>query len=434
LGQTSAKVNEVLREAKGGILFIDEAYNLGQGPYGKEACDTIVAAMTSDDFQDVQIVIAGYPREIEEMFRANSGLKSRFTHFFDFPDWTDEDCVEFFCGRARREGFAELGEDARGALRSGFAELLALEGWANGRDVVRVYDEAQSLRAERVYDAPAGGDGGGPKALHTDDVRGALASTIRSRRPVTAGRKTRGPSGDEAATVAQLEHRAPPPPRPAAQLEETALETSAVQESQAPVVAEESAGRIEQDLGGGGGSDEGGGDGNGRGESGFGGECQPEEQQQQRDEGVPDRAWDELQDAKRREQREEEERARVLADLEQLRREEEEARIRHEHELERIRLEVEREEQERARRLAEEEEERRRAEEERRLRILEEERRMLEEEARRREAIRQKLIVIGNCPMGFTWHQVGGGWRCGGGSHFVSDEQLERQFGHEVDG
>ena len=89
LGQTAAKVNEVLSESKGACLFIDEAYNLSSsmGQFGKEACDTLVAGMTSEDFKDVQIIIAGYPHEIDEMFKSNAGLKSRFTHFFEFPDW-----------------------------------------------------------------------------------------------------------------------------------------------------------------------------------------------------------------------------------------------------------------------------------------------------------------------------------------------------------
>jgi len=56
VGQTGDKVNQALREAKGGILFVDEAYNLGQGGFGKEACDTLVAGMTSDEFRDVQII------------------------------------------------------------------------------------------------------------------------------------------------------------------------------------------------------------------------------------------------------------------------------------------------------------------------------------------------------------------------------------------
>lgn len=75
LGQTKTKVTETLREAKGGILFVDEAYTLGFGQYGKEACDTLVAAMTSEEYTDLIIIIAGYEADIDKMLDGNAGLK-----------------------------------------------------------------------------------------------------------------------------------------------------------------------------------------------------------------------------------------------------------------------------------------------------------------------------------------------------------------------
>jgi len=65
---------KALSEAKGGVIFIDEAYNLGEGQLGKEACDIIVAAMTSETFRDVFIVIADYPDEIYMMLNGSAGL------------------------------------------------------------------------------------------------------------------------------------------------------------------------------------------------------------------------------------------------------------------------------------------------------------------------------------------------------------------------
>ena len=148
VGHTKKKVNEALKEAKGGILFIDEAYNLGEGVYGKEACDTIVAAMTSPDFQDVSIVIAGYQDEINEMLNTNSGLKSRFTHFFDFPDWEAEDCVKFFSMLAEKEHFS-LGDGVMDEIDRGCSVLSKLDGWGNGRDVTKLWKESKGQRAHR---------------------------------------------------------------------------------------------------------------------------------------------------------------------------------------------------------------------------------------------------------------------------------------------
>ena len=76
VGQTKTKVTEKLDAAKGGVLFIDEAYELGKGIYGEEAMTTILAAMTDPEYKLV-IIIAGYPNDMEEMLARNVGLKSR---------------------------------------------------------------------------------------------------------------------------------------------------------------------------------------------------------------------------------------------------------------------------------------------------------------------------------------------------------------------
>jgi len=62
VGQTPKVVEQSLDKAKGGLLFIDEAYTLGQGQFGSEACDTLVAAMTDPQYAGLVVVIAGYPK------------------------------------------------------------------------------------------------------------------------------------------------------------------------------------------------------------------------------------------------------------------------------------------------------------------------------------------------------------------------------------
>ncbi|KAG6948977.1 hypothetical protein JG688_00014836 [Phytophthora aleatoria] len=79
VGQTKTKVTEKLVEAKGGLLFIDEAYELGKGMYGEEA-------RTNPSYAGMVIVIAGYAKDMDVMLNRNAGLKSRFTRFIDFPD------------------------------------------------------------------------------------------------------------------------------------------------------------------------------------------------------------------------------------------------------------------------------------------------------------------------------------------------------------
>jgi len=132
--QTNGKVNEALSEAKGGVLFIDEAYNLGVGPFGKEACDTIVQAMTSKQYKDIVILLAGYPDEIDNMLQSNAGLKSRFNHHFEFKDWVGSDCKSFFQMLSKKKKF-DLATGVLEEVKGGCIELMALPGWGNGRDV-----------------------------------------------------------------------------------------------------------------------------------------------------------------------------------------------------------------------------------------------------------------------------------------------------------
>ena len=67
VGQTKAKVDEKIDKAKGGVLFIDEAYELGKGVYGNEACTTLVAAMTDPKYDGLAIILAGYHADMLEM-------------------------------------------------------------------------------------------------------------------------------------------------------------------------------------------------------------------------------------------------------------------------------------------------------------------------------------------------------------------------------
>ena len=152
-----------------------EAYNLGQGQFGKEACDTLVAAITSKEYKDVLICIAGYTNEINAMFKANAGLKSRFTNFFQFPDWEQDDCARFFDMLASHEAF-EIGDGVLEAVRNGCARLLQLKGWGNGRDVKALWKESKSNRSNRVYDGREL-----EKQIKLEDVKPALDGMLQAR-------------------------------------------------------------------------------------------------------------------------------------------------------------------------------------------------------------------------------------------------------------
>ncbi|KAL3919021.1 MAG: hypothetical protein SGILL_003962 [Bacillariaceae sp.] len=415
LGQTSTKVEEAFQEANGGVLFIDEAYNLGVGPFGKEACDSVVAGMTSTKFKDVVVVIAGYPKDIHEMLRSNSGLKSRFTHFFEFPDWKADDCVAFFDMLATKNGF-ELKDGVKDEIAKGCTKLMALDGWGNGRDVTQLWSDTKSTRDARVYSL-AGFPG---KTIEISDVEEAIRNMLSARN---------GPESKPDAWEASMnktpkfafDHGDQCAPKTRAKTEE-ASKTDATEETSDILPSEEQEEDEEQVE-----------------------TSAPSAMDDGRDEGVPDDIWEELQRLKQEEearQREYEEEQRRLEEfkkeqeeLERLLKEQE--RLEAEKAAEIARLKAEAEEEER-RRLEEElrklEEQRRREEE--RLRQLEADRRrredMLrkqEEERRKLQAIKEKLQQISPCPMGFSWFKQDSGWLCGGGGHYVSDDELRRCFG-----
>lgn len=95
IGQTAPKVKKAIEEAKGGILFIDEAYSLAREAddskdFGKEAIEVLIKEM-SDGSKDLAVMVAGYPHEMDVFLKSNPGLKSRFANYFHFEDYLPDE-------------------------------------------------------------------------------------------------------------------------------------------------------------------------------------------------------------------------------------------------------------------------------------------------------------------------------------------------------
>lgn len=103
IGQTAPKTKEAIKKAKDGILFIDEAYSLARKDedskdFGKEAIEALLKELS--DSKDIAIIVAGYPDEMDIFLESNPGLKSRFTMFYEFPDYVPQELMqisEFAC-------------------------------------------------------------------------------------------------------------------------------------------------------------------------------------------------------------------------------------------------------------------------------------------------------------------------------------------------
>ena len=109
LGQTSLKTKEVVKEALGGVLFIDEAYSLGntdkRDSFAKECIDTLCESL-SNHKDNLMVIVAGYEKELREcFFNYNQGLDSRFTWRFKTDEYTYEDLYHIFLKKVNDIGW-----------------------------------------------------------------------------------------------------------------------------------------------------------------------------------------------------------------------------------------------------------------------------------------------------------------------------------------
>ncbi len=178
VGSTAIKTSEVLDRARGGLLFIDEAYSLsresGGGPdFGQEAIETILKRM-EDERGDLAVIVAGYPREMETFLASNPGLSSRFSHTVEFPHYDAPTLVLIAESMAAAKDY-EWSPDALMVLRSRLTRLAARpRGWANARSVRGILDGAISAQADRLDSARGPHDRDTLALLTAEDVTAAL--------------------------------------------------------------------------------------------------------------------------------------------------------------------------------------------------------------------------------------------------------------------
>jgi len=101
IGESEAKLREILKRAMGGVLFIDEAYSLydsehpGASVYGRDIIADLIVAM-EENRGKLCVILAGYTNEMNELFKANEGLRSRIQYVIEFPDYTAAELYEIF--------------------------------------------------------------------------------------------------------------------------------------------------------------------------------------------------------------------------------------------------------------------------------------------------------------------------------------------------
>ena len=153
IGQTAIKTREALDSAKGGVLFIDEAYSLARdhaNDYGHEAIETILAYMENNRGQIV-VVVAGYPAEMQTFMSMNPGLASRFDYTLPFPDYSDDELSVIF-ERLAAEYDYELDDVARDALKLVVSSWERGESFGNAREVRRLFNEVVASHGAWLLD------------------------------------------------------------------------------------------------------------------------------------------------------------------------------------------------------------------------------------------------------------------------------------------
>ena len=154
VGHTALKVQSVLQEALGGVLFIDEAYaltaNKGENDFGTEAVETLLKGM-EDNRDNLIVIVAGYPDLMNEFLSSNPGLRSRFNKFINFVDYTPAELTAIFKKMCSEAGYCP-DQECLTYVEKLFEQRYQTrdESFANARDVRNFFEKAVMKQANRL--------------------------------------------------------------------------------------------------------------------------------------------------------------------------------------------------------------------------------------------------------------------------------------------
>lgn len=153
IGQTAIKTKDAINKARGGVLFIDEAYTLankGDNDFGQEAIDTLLKIM-EDSREDIVVIAAGYEHLMERFINSNPGLKSRFKTFIKFDDYVPEELFNIFMGFCKNEEYT-----VESAAQKMIMKLITSiyvgrgEDFGNGREIRNLFEKIVTQQSKRV--------------------------------------------------------------------------------------------------------------------------------------------------------------------------------------------------------------------------------------------------------------------------------------------
>lgn len=176
VGHTAEKTAVAFEEAKGGVLFIDEAYTLSRqngsgGDYGQEAIDTLVKLM-EDHRDEVAVIVAGYTDEMAGFLATNPGLASRFSKTIEFDNYSPPDLVEII-GRMVASGDYQLQASTDQVLQSHFTAIAHRPDFGNAREARRLFEAARKAQSQRLRQLGRMPDTTELRTLLADDITSA---------------------------------------------------------------------------------------------------------------------------------------------------------------------------------------------------------------------------------------------------------------------
>ena len=151
VGWTAIQVEQAFNDARGSVLFIDEAYSLcddRDGMYGDEAINTIVQMMENQR-DDTIVIFAGYPDKMQAFLDKNPGLRSRIAFHVNFDDYNEDELVDILKLMAS-ENKVELSPEVDAKVRDILSRAVTEKDFGNGRFVRNMFERARMRQASRI--------------------------------------------------------------------------------------------------------------------------------------------------------------------------------------------------------------------------------------------------------------------------------------------
>ena len=403
-GQTGPKTRAQLDKALGKVLFIDEAYRLAEGSFATEAINELVDQLTKPKYMDKLIVIlAGYTQQINELLSVNPGLSSRFPEEINFTNMSALQCLEILQLMVKKQSvqmpeMTDPGSEIHAKMVGLVEEMSALPSWGNARDMKTLAKTLVGFVFKTKATSP------NPLAISEDDVyhltkvmlkeRKDRYATVPSTLPIRTAQKAAKqshappllpPIFESSSTHADATPDAPSlPPKPAKSTEPDSESDASAVEPQTPTVQRDAGvsdqiwAQLQADI------------------AAAKAEPTTTDQAVWDMQDVVSTTWEDAHQAELVLGRLEANKAQDEEHARQLRQQQEDARL----------------EQEKARK----ERERAKAEfEEMRIRSIRQ---------KKEKAVQEKLRNMGVCVQGYQWVRQAGGYRCAGGSHYIGNDRL----------